>query len=737
MKALKRFQGPLFLVVCAAIGFALAGGSCAGTKPVATGGNGGGGLTGLGGSSGAPAIPGLTSLTISPPTATVVLTAAAGGQLTSAPQKFTATGVVNGSSADVSTQVGWATNLHGVTFANDGTATATAPGVYTVIARAGMVTANAQLIASFTGAIFDPNFNQNNNNKTALDATPAGQTTMAYPLDHSLFPGNLTPIYAQMTAPGANSIARLRFEASGLDISYYANCVTTDDTNNNDPLPGTGCSVKMPLSLTQLFIATSETSDIKMTGRVFTGGMSAPVESSPINVAWANVGLSGGLYYWTTIPNPPKAAAENAQATPPNYILLDPAQNTGTAIYRYDFTNGTPAPSVTWTDDGGPKSTPPYQGGPAAVNNNVGKGHCIGCHAISNDGKYMALTIGGSAMDAANTAVLDIGAQTLVNINMAASTDPSSSPTNDWSDYFKRFRVEAVAAENSWGPNNDRVVSMFRSKLYLTAINITPAASAGGIPTGTVSRSGAILPSWAEYGSDPFWSQDGTLFAFTSFDQADTGNQYNPDGLNGDMKRRGKIAIATADANGIHDDAHDLVPRKDGVTSFYPSISNDSKLVVFNQSTCGTDPDVNRNDSNTIYGNQTCDGYDDSSATLWLTLAGGAAGPGVRLDNANGPAGSGNSWPRFSPDKGTFRGDLIYWIAFSSRRAYGTQVNYMPPNAVSTHPQLWIAAVKTGEVIVGDPSWAPVWLPTQNPKQAQPQGNHVPQWVKYVVVIEG
>ena len=230
-----------------------------------------------------------------------------------------------------------------------------------------------------------------------------------YPLDKSLFPSNLTPIYAQMTAAGANAIARLNFQATGLDVNYYANCVATDDTNNNDPLPGGGCYVKMPLTLTQLFIATSEKQDIKMTARVFSSG-SAPVESQSINVAWANVGLSGGIYYWSTIPNPPKATQENAPATPPNYILLDPTATSGTAIYRYDFTNGTPAPTVTWTDDGGPKSTPPYQGAPAAVNNNVGKGHCIGCHAISNDGKYMALTIGGSASDAANTAILDIGA---------------------------------------------------------------------------------------------------------------------------------------------------------------------------------------------------------------------------------------------------------------------------------------------------------------------------------------
>jgi hypothetical protein len=524
-----------------------------------------------------------------------------------------------------------------------------------------------------------------------------------------------------MAAPGASSIARLNFQAAGLDINYYANCVTTDDTNNNDPLPGTGCNVKMPLSLTQLFIATSERQDIKMTARVSNGG--APVESAPINVAWANVGLSGGIYYWSTIPNPPKATMENAPAQPPNYVLLDPTATNGTAIYRYDFTNGTPAPTVTWTDDGGPKSDPPYQGAPAAVNNNVGKGHCIGCHAISNDGKYMALTIGGSAADAANTAILDIGQQTLININPAASSDPNSSPTVNWSDYWKRFRVEGTAAENTWGPSNDRVVSMFRSKLYLTAVTITGT-------TGTVTRMGAILPSWTElYASDPFWSQDGSLFVFTSFDQPNTG-LYNTDGVNGDMKKRGKIAVATADANGIHDDARELVPRQNNVTSFYPSISNDNKLVVFNQSSCGTDPDLYR--AATDYGNQSCDGYDDTSTTLWMTTPGG--GTPVRLEAANGAPNWGNSWPRFSPDKGNFRGELIYWVAFSSRRPYGGQLN---TNPASTKPQLWIAAVRTGEVIVGDPSWAAVWLPTQNPRQMNAQGNHVPIWVKFVVVIEG
>jgi hypothetical protein len=721
------FRAPLFGILAgAAIAGVLATGGCAGVKPNSSTGT--GGTNGLGGSGGPgtlPPINGLESLAVSPTSGSVTLTAGgAAGMLTPATFQFSASGSVHGVTTDITQMVTWQVDLKGASVLN-GLVTATAPGIYTITAKSGSFQASGTLTATFSGSIFDPGFNQTNNNKTVLDGAPSGQTNLMYPLDKSLFPGNLTPIYAQMSASGANGIARLNFQATGLDVNYYSNCVATDDTNNNDPLPGGGCYVKMPLTLTQLFIATSERQDIKMTARVFSSG-SAPVESQSINVAWSNVGLSGGIYYWSTIPNPPKATQENAPATPPTYILLDKDQTSGTAIYRYDFTNGTAAPTVTWTDDGGPKSTPPYQGAPAAVNNNVGKGHCIGCHAISNDGKYMALTIGGSASDAANTTILDIGQQNLININQAASTDPNSSPTVNFSDYWKKFRIEGIAAENTWGPNNDRMVSMFRSKLYQTNVTISGT-------TGTVARAGAVVPSWTEYASDPFWSPDGSLFVFTSFDQPDIG-MYNTDGLNGDMKRRGKIAIASADKMGVHDDAHDLVPRMANVTNFYPSVSNDSKLVVFNQSTCGADPDVNRSDSNTLYGNQSCDGYDDNSSTVWIVNPTG--GNPVKLDNANGPAGSGNSWPRFSPDKGNFRGELIYWIAFSSRRPYGSQVNYnLTP--LATKPQLWIAAVRTGENIVGDPSWAPVWLPTQNPKQTVPQGNHVPQWVKVIVVIEG
>jgi hypothetical protein len=704
-------------VFAAAILFAAVG--CAGVKERPGSGNGGGGNGGspfgFGGAGliGTPTmIPGLSALTVAPKETTVPLTGS-GASPTGATQLI-ATGVVDGASMDVSMRVGWTSNLPGASV-SAGNVTITAPGRYTITATSGTYSDTATIIATYSGDIVADGFP--GTGKANLDGTPGGAAaTLAYPLDHTLFPANLTPIYAHVGGATGGTIARLRFEADGLGLNYYGKCETG--------MPGTGCYVQLPQSATRLLIATSNSQDIKMTARV-SKGSGAPQETSSVAVAWAPLPLSGGLYYWSVIPKPPKVASEGAPPTPGSYVLLDPAQTDGTAIYRYAFAaDGAPAPEIIWTDDGGPKSDPSYQGAPQAFNDGVGKGHCIGCHAISNDGAYMALTIGGSAPEAANFALLDIAKQALVVINPTASTDPNSTPLVNPTDYWKKYRMEKLAAENAWGPNGDVMVSMLQSKLYLTRVTVTGT-------TGTATRASAVMPSWKEYASDPFWSFDGSLFAFTSFDMPDKG-MYNDSGLNGDMKRRGKIAIATASATGVNDDARDLVPRENNVTSYYPAISSDSKLVVFNRSACGTDPDVVRNTTGTAYGSQTCDGYDDSSATLWvIDPAGGTAVP---LDRANGGAANGNSWPRFSPDRGTFRGKDLYWVAFSSRRPYGTQINSGVAPA-ATMPQLWVAGV-LGGAGGSDPSFAPAWLPSQNTKQATPNGNHVPQWVKVAIVID-
>jgi hypothetical protein len=568
-------------------------------------------------------------------------------------------------------------------------------------------------------------------NEGNFDNTTSGSTSITYPLDHSLFPSNLGPIQIQMSTSGAS--ARITFQtlaSSNVNIQYFGSC---------ESAPGSGCSVTLPLALTRMLVPACQTEDIQITARVLNGTMPT-ADSAPINVAWADAGVTGGLYYWTVLPNQ-SYCASSTMATPGTYCLQDTTLNpkNGTAIYRYDFSQDNPVPQQVWTDDGGPASSPSYQGGPQSYVASTSQygGHCIGCHAITNDGKYMALGLGGSATyNGSNWAMLDIGAQALDIINPTASTDPNSSRTSNPSDYWKKFRKDAFGVETAWGPNDDFAVTMYKSALYFNSV-------AAGTGTATVTQIGPALPRSAaaidSYQSDPFWSHDGGYLVYTSFSTVGPADMYNVGGLDGDLKTGGQIAIAHATPSSITDDASVIVPRQQGYTDYYPCISEDSNFVVYNQSACGNDAtaaDV-AYDGAKAYGYQVCDGYDDSTAKLWWVSTSGTGN--VRLDNANGGDNNfGNSWPRFSPDVSTFRGQTLYWIAFSSRRPYGGQLN--TNGLLSSQPQLWFAGVTLGEINVSDPSWAPVWLPGQNNTQggsnSTPVGNHVPQWVKVAIVID-
>jgi hypothetical protein len=577
------------------------------------------------------------------------------------------------------------------------------------------------------GVTFDTSTESSFGNSTS------GSTTIAYPLNGSLFPYNLGPIQVQLTTPGTS--ARINFQttsSNNVSVNFFGAC---------ESAPGNGCSVTLPLAFTKMLAPACQNEDIQITAQVLSG--STPTGDSPsITAAWTLSGLTGGLYFWTVVPNPPQVAAGNTSntPTPPNYILLDPPQagstTNGTQIERYDFSQDNPAPQVVWTDDGGPLSVPAYDGAPQAWNSGKAGGHCIGCHTITNDGQFMALTIGGSApATAANWELLNIKNQALELINpmggggLDTSSDANATPSNDPTNYWKSYRNENFAAETAWGPNSDVMVSMYNSQLYFNSVAVSGTSA-------IVTRKGLAFPTSASqldpYQSDPFWSHDGKLFAFTSF------NQASPlGGTDGDLKLNGQIAIADATSETVTDNARVLVSRGSNLSNYYPCISEDSSFVVFNQSICGAASDPSPLGGG--YGTGSCDGYDDASAELWWVSATGDVTT-TRLDNANGIVNSNvvpydNSWPRFSPDVGNFRGNPLYWIAFSSRRPYGVQAN--TGGLSSSQPQLWFTGVSVGEINIGDPSHAPVWLPGQNPMgNAMLYGNHVPQWVKIAIVID-
>ena len=178
---------------------------------------------------------------------------------------------------------------------------------------------------------------------------------------------------------------------------------------------------------------------------------------------------------------------------------------------------------------------------------------------------------------------------------------------------------------------------------------------------------------------------------------------YNPTGLNGDMKRGGQIAHRLGrPTTGINNDAHVLVPRENNITKYYPAISNDDALVVYQPEHLRRRPRRHTRTSRRacgVYGAQTCDGYDDSSATLWLDQPDGlgAATPRQRQRRCTND----NSWPRWSPDNGTFRGQqalLAGVLVAAALRLAGEQRR----RPMTTKPQLWFAGgAEGGEIGAG------------------------------------
>ena len=673
---------------------------------------------GTGGVGAPPPITGLTSLKILPDSQTITLSQS--GTALSGSATFHAQGTkMDGSTSDVSSQVGWTINPHPGNGVNGGVVNVTAPGVFTITAQSGAISATATLTATFSGNFYGNGFNQGSASK--LDGSSSGQATIAYPLDGAIFPSNFGPITIQIQRPGSEDLARLAWSGDGLDVKYYGTCEAG--------APGAGCYVTLPVMFTGLFVAASTNHDVTLTARVVSSTGGSLSESPSIKLAWAGIPLSGGLYYWTTI------LCDSISSCPiPGYMATDAAdidkptgKVRGTAVMRYNFDGDASKPDVVYTDQGmqkaftaGAKTIPAFGGSPPALAGtdstaspaqSWGEGRCIGCHAISFDGKLMAFSIGGSY--ASSFGLLDISMASLSEL------DPNAASTNDTGiQYLKRFRRGNFATFTTFGPAPvdmtapPLMVNSYRGVLTLHEANAGLAVLADNL----------FGSATTERKTDPFWSPDGSHFAFTSYNPSDD-NQTSQN--NGDTKTGGRIWIATAAAAGPHDDAHVLVDRAPGVTNYYPAISHDSQLVVFNKSSCTGGTTQNG------YGDKPCDGYDDISATLWLTNPAGMTP--LKLQKAGGGDSYSDSWPRWSPDNGTFRGQRLYWLAFSSRRPYGLQVN--SGAGTGAKPQLWFTAVSVGNEFATDPSAPPVWLPNQNLSQSLPTGNHVPQWVKFAVVI--
>ncbi len=610
---------------------------------------------------------------------------------------FTATGTfAGGQTMDVTGCVAWNTNIPGLgNISDDGTLTPGGAGQYTVTASSGSASASATLTVKLTGSVTEGNVDT-----TLLDGTATGTApTIAYPLDGSLFPYHFGDLEFQVVPSGGGaSIARVNFTGDAIDFNVYAPCTAIPNA-----AIGGACSIALPADLEADLAGASAATDLTETVRVASSDGSNLAESAAIDARWSSTPLSGTIYYWSTPPQTMSGASE---------------------IIRMNLSDAGTPPEVYFTNLDSASYASSLNGGWA----------CVGCHAISRDGTKLGITIAGSSINANGDgygslfALLDVATKTPTATRI---TEPGG----------QQLLNDGFATLTTFSPDGADMVQELQGALY------TRTADA------TLASQGPLFPSITESLTQPAWSPKGDRIAFTSWvPTLSIPHSYDSKDLNGNETPNAQIWTAPASGTNFGTPTL-LVPRVTNATEYYPAISDDSALVVFNESSCSGPASPSADG----YGLSPCDSYDDPSARLRLVAAGG--GTPVELDNASGRTSAWpnaatwtNSWPRFAPSHSTFQGKTLYWVAFSSRRAYGAT---LPGSANgSTPPQLWFAGITVDPSgkLSGDPSYAPVWLPLQNSATPEvladggtaqtlgttgaPTGNHIPQWVvQYVAYV--
>ena len=431
------------------------------------------------------------------------------------------------------------------------------------------------------------------------------------------------------------------------------------------------CTITVPPDLETVLDGASEGTMLTETVRLAAPGGGSLSESAPISARWSVSQLKGALLCRARCPARRTRSSCGTTST-----------RRGCRRSKF-FTQS--APSGMQSDDQMYLKT----------------GSCFGCHTISL----------GRDED---------------RPRLRREASPRTSPSSTW-----RPRCPSPASTSPArrsprsrpsSPDGTKMVQVDQSVLMLRSADVNLA-------TLTPNLFQSDLGS--EMATTPFWSPKGDLLAFTAWVPVqNSGFMYDGNDLNGDQTPNSEIWAASVTGDMTFGTPFKLVPQVSGKSEFYPAISDDSNFVVFDESSC-SGPATPGTDG---YGLSPCDSYDDPSATLRLVSTKSGASP-VDLTNASGTDTWSNSWPRFAPSHGTFQGKTLYWVAFSSRRPYGaTLAGSNNPNNGDTEPQLWFAAVvvDSSGTVTADPSFAPVWMPQQNPAGTQ-RGNHSPQWVTRAV----
>jgi hypothetical protein len=474
-------------------------------------------------------------------------------------------------------------------------------------------------------------------------ADPSRAPSVVYPNDGVLLPPNLRLLEFHFVPGAGNTLFEIAFTNALTDIKVYTRCTT--------PV-GAGCVYTPDASVWQWIAETNRGGDeVEITVRGTDDAGSGVGSSTAQRLAFSFEDIKGGLYYW-------KAAGGGTNES---------------AIMRFDFGDVTQTMAERFV---GPEKA---------------GGKCVGCHALSRDGKKMVASAGG--WDVEDILLVDV---------MTAN----------------RVATPPKTAFASWNPDGTKYVGVF-SYTGATTHDLMLFDGAGA-SLGTIN----VGATAAQSTSHPDWSPDGARIAFVRAGQA-----YE-DGVNNQRFYQGSIQMVEAQGTGFGSPIT-VLPTEAGKNRYYPAFAPDSSLLAFNESTCPT-------------GNAhiDCNADSDPTATLFVTKPQANATP-VALARANAPGRTDtgmaltNSWPKWAPfefQRTQAPGSRLMWLTFSSTRHYGLRTpsaGTSPESATGTW--LWMVAIDPDRALAGqDPSYPAFYLPFQDATSS----NHIARWTKQVVVLQ-
>jgi Tol biopolymer transport system component len=433
-----------------------------------------------------------------------------------------------------------------------------------------------------------------------------------YPFDRTMLPRNQPELAFQLQGTGNAQAYRIRLEGQ-----YFSRDIYFGPTK----CAGSNCTFQLSdvdwTSVAHAFAG----QDVKATVSASAGPNGPAGDSAPIQLSFSPEDVLGGVYYWST---------------------------TITGIYRVPL--------------GAKTATTFIQNG-----NEFG---CAGCHAVSRDGKKVALEfgsadgVGGGIVDGAN------GTQYIVQ-------PPNAGQWN-----LQSFSPDGKMLIVNW---------MRHAKV----IDATTGQLLFDVPDNLVGGGGIAQPEW---------SPDGKSIVFT---------RYPADGNGDEWFANNTGDIMTMPFNNGQFGAPQMIvqSKTNQEYHFYPSWTPDSKWIVFNTGTvpCGG------------FGGGGCNNYDAQNTRLRMVQAMGGAMP-IDLTRATHALSSTTNWPRVAPFIQA-KGSLVFFT-FSSKFPYGFK-------GQGGNPQLWMAAIDLAKAQANpadDPSYAPFWLTFQNPMES----NHLATWTESV-----